>query len=175
MTVSASAVIVPVAEIETVVGEWRARLDRTAGWGVPAHITVLAPFLPPRRIGPAQLRTLAEAVRSVPRFDVVFARTSWFDEDVLWLAPEPDDGFRALTAAVWAAFPGCVPYGGAFTELVPHLTVAAHADPARMREVARMASARLPVPAAVHAAHLYQGHDAPGGWRAVAELALGPE
>jgi hypothetical protein len=173
MVASDSAVIVPVSEIEPMVKEFRGQLDRTAVWGVPAHVTVLAPFLPADRIGPGELRTLIEAVRSVARFDVTFRRLEWFGEDVLWLAPEPDDGFRALTTAVWSAFPDCLPYGGAFAELVPHLTVGAHAELNRMRDAAHATSARLPVKAAVRAAHLYQGHDAPGAWRTVAELPLG--
>jgi hypothetical protein len=35
----------------------------------------------------------------------------------------PDEGFRALTRAVWSAFPDFPPYGGAFTEIVQHLTI----------------------------------------------------
>ena len=48
---------------------------------------------------------------------------SWFGEDVLYLAPRPDGPFRALTRAVCAAFPGYLPYGGAFADTIPHLTV----------------------------------------------------
>jgi hypothetical protein len=36
---------VPLLEAEAVVGDLRARLDRSAGWGVPAHVTLLYPFL----------------------------------------------------------------------------------------------------------------------------------
>lgn len=99
-----SAVIVPVPEAEPAVGRLRLRLDRTAAWGVPAHVTVLTPFVSPDRIGPGELRKLGEAIRAVPRFDVIFRRTDWFGDDVVWLAPEPDDGFRALTVAVARRF-----------------------------------------------------------------------
>lgn len=172
-TASGSAVIVAIPEIEPVVAQFRSQLDRNAARGVPAHVTVLAPFLPPDRIGDRQLRQLAAAVQSVPRFDVTFRRIEWFRGDVLWLAPEPDDGFRALTATVSAAFPDCPPYGGAFTELIPHLTVGAYTELGRLRDAARVISPRLPVKAAVRAAHLYQGHDAPHTWQAVAKLPLG--
>ncbi len=173
MVASESAVIVPVAEAEPAVGKFRAQLDRTAAWGVPAHVTVLAPFVPPDRISPRELRRLREAVRAVPRFDVIFRRTEWFGADVVWLVPEPDDGFRALTAAVWSAFPDCPPYGGAFADVIPHLTVGARADLSRMRAAAQAMSARLPIKAAVRAAHLFHGFDAPGGWHRIAELPLG--
>lgn len=173
MVASESAVIVPVAETEPAVGKLRAQLDRTAAWGVPAHVTILAPFVPPDRIGPQELRKLREAVRTVTCFDVIFRRTEWFGDDVVWLAPEPDDGFRALTAVVCSTFPDCRPYGGAFADVIPHLTVGAHADLGRMRTAARAASARLPIKAAVRVAHLVQGSNAPGAWRMVAELPLG--
>lgn len=42
-----TAVIVPVPAAEALVGSHRRRLDRAAGWGVPAHVTVLYPFLHP--------------------------------------------------------------------------------------------------------------------------------
>jgi 2'-5' RNA ligase superfamily len=169
---SESAVIVPVPEAQSTVGTFRAQLDRTAGWGVPPHVTLLAPFLPPDRIGPGELRRLRAAIRTVPRFTVIFRRVAWFGDDVMWLAPEPNDGFRALTAVVWAAFPDHSPYGGAYAEVIPHLTIGAHADTARMRAAARAVSAQLPIATTVRAAHLFQGHDAPDAWHSVAELPL---
>jgi hypothetical protein len=54
-------------------------------------------------------------VGSVSVFECEFAATAWFGEEVVWLAPRPDERFRALTQAVSAAFPGYLPYGGAPT------------------------------------------------------------
>ena len=42
-----TAVVVPIPEAEGVVGPYRARLDHAAELGVPAHVTVIAPFAPP--------------------------------------------------------------------------------------------------------------------------------
>lgn len=64
-------------ETEPAVGSFRAELDRAAAWGVPAHVTVLYPFLPPHRIGLLELHRLSEAVRTVPRFQVTFQRVDW--------------------------------------------------------------------------------------------------
>jgi hypothetical protein len=36
-----TAVIIPVSSAEPVVAEHRRRLDPSASWGVPAHVTVL--------------------------------------------------------------------------------------------------------------------------------------
>ena len=170
---SESAVIVPVPEAEPAVGGFRASLDRTTAWGVPAHVTVIYPFLPPGRLGSREMERLRDAVRSVPRFEVSFSDVRWFDDTAVWLAPLPADGFRALIDAVWAAFPECPPYGGAFGASVPHLTIGADADLEAMSAAGRAVAARLPITAAVRAAHLFQGSDAPGAWRSVAELPLG--
>ena len=168
-----SAVIVPVPEAEPVVGEFRAALDRTTAWGVPAHVTVIYPFLPPERLDHREMERLRAAVRSVPHFEVSFSDVRWFDDTAVWLAPHPADGFRALIDTVWAAFPECPPYRGVFGASVPHLTVGADDDLGAMSAAGRAVAARLPITASVGAAHVFQGSDAPGAWRSVAELPLG--
>lgn len=103
--VSESAVLIPVPEAERVVSGHRDRLDRAAAWGVPAHVTVFYPFVAPPTITAATIAVLADAVRSISAFDCGFPATGWFGQEVLWLAPQSDEPFRALTQAVSAAFP----------------------------------------------------------------------
>jgi len=100
-----AAILVPIPEAEPVVGRYRAVLDQAAGRGVPAHVTVLYPFVPPEKITDAVISSASAAVASVGSFDCEFAGTKWFGQDVLWLAPEPDEPFRALTRAVRAPVP----------------------------------------------------------------------
>jgi 2'-5' RNA ligase len=102
--VTQSAVVVPVPAAEPAVGRHRARLDGAAAAGVPAHVTILYPFVPPDAITAETVAGLARAVGSIAAFDCTFRRMAWFGDQVLWLAPEPDGPFRALTAAVTAAF-----------------------------------------------------------------------
>ena len=120
---SESAVIVAVPEAQSVVGSFRTDLDRAALRGVPPHVTVLYPFLPPEQIDAGTRAALAEAVASTEAFDVVLARVGWFGDTVVWLAPEPDGPFRALTQAVHHRFPQCPPYGGVHSDSIPHLTI----------------------------------------------------
>ncbi len=169
-----SAVVVPVEAVEHVVGEHRRRLDPSAPWGVPAHVTVLVPFVPPAAIDDAVLARLGAALATVEAFDCVFAGCAWFDDRVLWLAPEPAAPFRALTAAVVAAFPDHPPYGGAFDDVVPHLTVGERprATLADLRTAQAAVAPRLPVHARVDRVLLMTGsHDA-DSWRTVHEFAL---
>jgi 2'-5' RNA ligase len=168
-----TALIVPVPEAEPAVGRVRAALDRSAGWGVPAHVTVLFPFLPPERVTDEVVAAVGEVVASVPRFEVTFARVDWFGTDAVWLAPEPDDGFRALTGAVWRRFPETPPYGGIHDDVIPHLTIG-HGHPLRvLRAAAEEVSGRLPVTATVDRVLLIAGSTGPGSWRTLHELALG--
>ena len=65
----------------------RERLDSSAPLGVPAHITVLYPFLPPGAIGPPVLGELERLFAAAGRFRFRLGRTAWFGPEVLWLAP----------------------------------------------------------------------------------------
>jgi 2'-5' RNA ligase len=170
-----TAVIVPVPAAERAVDPHRARLDRAAGWGVPAHVTVLYPFLSPEALSDDALGRLGTAIASEPEFDATFTETGWFGSDVLWLGPHPAEPFRRLTLAVWRAFPDRPPYGGAFDEIHPHVTVAersmgAAGDLERAEDDVRP---RLPFAQHVDHALLIAGTDAPRSWRTVQRLPLG--
>jgi 2'-5' RNA ligase len=176
MTLTAqSGILVPVPEAESVVGPLRARLDRAAGWGVPPHVTVLYPFVPPQEISTAVIEAAARAVASVPAFSCEFARTCWFGEDVVWLAPDPVAAFRELTSAVHAAFPRFPPYSGEYADVTPHLTIGArpHGSADALRAAEAAVRPALPVRTFVKCAWLMTGTQAPGSWRAIAELPLG--
>ncbi|GAA3816776.1 2'-5' RNA ligase family protein [Cellulomonas soli] len=170
-----TAVIVPVPAAEGVVGRHRARLDRAAGWGVPAHITVLYPFLPPDELGPVALDRLGAAIASEPEFDATFAAPGWFGSDVLWLGPHPAEPFRRLTLAVWRAFPDRPPYGGAFDEIHPHVTVAERpmGAPGDLERAEDDVRPHLPFAQHVDHALLIAGTDAPRSWRTVQRMPLG--
>ena len=167
-----SALIVPVGAAESVVGGFRADLDPAAALGVPAHVTVIAPFAPPRLIDGNLLAALAEAVRTVSAFDAVFAQVAWFADTVVWLAPEPSAPFRELTERVWARFPDYPPYGGIYNDIVPHLTIGENSSLNDMRAAAQVIERSLPITARVDRVALIQGSAAAASWRTVAELPL---
>ncbi len=169
-----TAVIVPVASAEPVVGEHRRRLDPAASWGVPAHVTVLYPFVPPHELDDAVVVRLGAVLAGTTAFDCAFARCSWFGDRVLWLAPEPAEPFRDLTTALVAAFPGHLPYGGAFDDVVPHLTVGERpwASLADLRTAEAAVAARLPVGARVDRVLLVTGAREVDSWHTVHEFAL---
>jgi 2'-5' RNA ligase len=168
-----SALVVAVPEAEPVVAAHRAALDASAAHGVPAHVTVLFPFLAPDRLDDAVLATVAGIVGSVPAFDVVLARVAWFGDRVVWLAPEPAAPFRALSSALWHRFPEAPPYRGEHTDLVPHLTIGHDAPRKQLDAAAEAVAAHLPIAARVETVRLIARDGATEPWRTLRELPLG--
>ena len=174
MEASHSALIVTIPEAEPVVAPHRDLFDRAASWGVPAHVTVLFPFLPPEEIDQQVLDTLGRAAATVPAFFVALERLGWFGERVVWLAPSPAQPFQQLTAAVTARFPGVRPYDGAFDEVVPHLTLG-HDHPVDVLKAAGEAVLpQLPIRGRVDTLRLITGRREPGeSWLTRALFPLG--
>lgn len=139
---------------DAVVQGWRAEHDAAAARGVPAHVTVLFPFLPAERITDHDLSELRAIFAAQQAFEVKFGSCGRFP-DLLYLAPEPAEPFRALTRAVTARWPEAPPYGGAYDEVVPHLTVANGVDGAAMDAVEAELSPRLPVRERVEQVELF--------------------
>ena len=170
-----TALVVPVPAADTVVDEFRRDLDGAAAWGVPAHVTVLFPFVAPAAVDEALVRGLTAALGTVPAFDCRLVAPRWFGDDVLWLDPEPAAPFVRLTRAVWEAFPAHPPYGGAHGEVVPHLTIGERrlADLAALQHAERVLRPRLPVAARVDHVLLIAGAPAPASWRVLRRFDLG--
>ena len=168
-----SALIVAVPEAEPAVAALRSRYDTSAAWGVPAHITLLYPFLPPGAITVDVLSTIQQTVWAVPRFELTLGRVAWFGDKVVWLAPHPDQPLRTLTAGLSKTF-RILPYGGEHRDVIPHLTVADQQPLAILRRAATEVQTHLPIRAAVHTVRLITGRPEPGRpWQTMTEFTLG--
>lgn len=127
-TMPISAFIVRVPAAENLVDGLRRRYDPTFALGVPAHLSVLVPFMDPADIGPAELDSACLALSGICAFDFALQAIGRFPETT-YLAPSPAAPFVALTEALARAFPAYPPYGGAHREVIPHLSVS-HGDAA---------------------------------------------
>jgi 2'-5' RNA ligase len=174
MPTGETALVVAVPEAEPAVAAHRAALDAgAAAAGMPAHVTVLFPFLPLERLDDDALAAVARIVASVPAFDVALTRVAWFGDRVVWLAPEPAEPFRALTLAVWRRFPEAPPYANEHTDVVPHLTIGSGAPVDRLAAAAAAVARHLPIAARTEAVHLIARPGGTGRWRTWRELPLG--
>ena len=119
---SSSGLVLLVPALEPKIDDLRARHDPAARQGMPAHITVLYPFMDPVKIGPTQRNRLAEVIRGFQPFDLTFQRIGRFPE-ALWIQPDPTEAIIAMVQAIVAAFPDYPPYRGQFETVIPHVTV----------------------------------------------------
>ena len=142
-TVTRSAVVVVVAEAEPLVGTHRLVHDPMAARGVPAHVTILHPFR--AVVDDATAYAVAAIAARIDSFDAIFASVGRFPGDVVYLSPEPLERFTQMTDVFVQAFPDCPPYGGAFPDPHPHLTIGSGLDSATADSLERTMSRGLPI------------------------------
>jgi 2'-5' RNA ligase len=96
----------------------------SASVGVPAHATLLHPFIEPEGLGPSVRRRLREVAEDHRPFDYRLSRqAAW--PDAIYVAVDPVEPFVHLHRDLQAAFPDWPIYGaGSDFEFEPHITVA---------------------------------------------------
>jgi 2'-5' RNA ligase len=173
VTSTGSCLIIEVPAAEPVVRPHRERLDASARLGIPAHITVLAPFMTRETADATALAELKRLLAETSRFRFRLDRTSWFGDDVLWLAPHDDHPFRALTQRIFQAFPAFPPFEGRFDDVVPHLTIG-HGRPLNdLRTAENSVQARLPIDGHADAVTWITQQSAEAHWVKAATFRLG--
>lgn len=165
-----SAVLIPVPEAEPLVGDLRSEHDPSAAVGVPAHVTLLYPFLAPDEIDGSTVEALGDVFATTARFRFALWVARWFEDGLLFLEPDPAEPFVRLTRRLVRRFPQYPPYAGtvALDELVPHLTVAMRGT----EELERLLSPALPIESVAAEAHLMQS-DPSGRWSIRERFPLG--
>ena len=165
-----SAIIVPVA-VPVTIARLRERMDPSAAQGVPAHVTLLYPFMPVEGLDDEVRRKIARIVSAEPQFSVSFNGIARFP-NVVYLPPDPADPFRRMTAALAAEFPDYPPYQGAYETVIPHLTVAQDVADDYYAAAEHALPAALPVRHIVREAWLI-GHLPEQPWHTLWRLPLG--
>jgi 2'-5' RNA ligase len=121
-----TGIIIAVREAEALVRSRMLRVTpelRPRDDSLVAHVTLLAPFHPETDIDDAVLDQLAGFFAELTPFDFELTEVCEFPGGITYLAPEPASTFRLLTQELHREFPEFPPYGGAFDDIVPHLTV----------------------------------------------------
>ena len=157
---AATALVILVPELEPLLGRWRATFTGDGAAGMPPHVTLLYPFADDAEVG-AHVADVKRVLATAAPFEAEFAEVRRWP-DVLYLAPEPPEPFVALVERLLETFPQYPPYGGAYDEIVPHLTVA-HGDDARFDEIAAQLVPVLPVRVRVERGWLMS--EAAGKWQ----------
>jgi hypothetical protein len=166
-----TSLIAPVPEAQRLVGCWRDPLDPWADQGIPAHITVAAPFLPLGGITQEVLQHLRILAAGHERPRVVFDRVQHLPGAVS-LLPADDRDLTALTSGLTAAWPVVHAALRTGSKRPYHLTAACSDDQRIFTEIAADLRPMLPITVRLDCLHLV-AHDA-RVVRTVAELRIGP-
>jgi 2'-5' RNA ligase len=143
-----------------------------AAYGIPAHITLLYPFVDPGALDPTVRKRLVDVAAA--HRPIAFSLTAIADwPDTTYLVVEPADPFARLQADLQAAFPAHPIYGRADPafEFVPHVTLA-EGDPSRPERLIPPRAA-LALPVSRRAGHLEVITTSGSPSRTIWQLALG--
>ncbi|HEV8054228.1 MAG: 2'-5' RNA ligase family protein [Chloroflexi bacterium] len=168
-----TALVIPVPAADPLVGGWRDRFDPSARAGIPAHITILYPFLDASTVDDRVISELRAQFSRENPISFALVAVKHFVPSVLYLEPRPSQPFSRLTMEVWSLYPDHPPYGGRFRNVVPHLTIGEGPHESQYDEIERQLKGSLPVGAVADRVVLME-QEAPGGrWRTRAEFLLG--
>lgn len=169
-----SALLVTVPEAGRSIEHWRERTcSDKPSIGIPAHVTLLFPFVPAHEIDDGLIAELSALFREFESFDFELREARRWPE-MSYLAPEPPEPFVDLTEAIVARYPDYPPYEGVFDSIVPHVTVA-HGDTALLDQAESDVLESLPIAVAVREVVLLE-EVVPdwGRWQTRARFALNP-
>jgi 2'-5' RNA ligase len=165
-----TALIIEVPEAEPFVREWRLRYDN-ASIGIPAHVTLLFPFVAAEHFDDVLLDELRRLFAEQDAFSFALTRLDEFPDETVWLEPEPSEPFRRLTEAIAARYPDYPPYEGIHDEVIPHLTVTS-GDASLRTQLEPLLAPHVPIAARADDVTLLVEDEA-GYWRAGTQFPLG--
>lgn len=143
--------------------------------GLPAHLTVLYPFVPAPDLDGAVLGTCARLVQGLAPIPVRFARCR-ARPGLVYLAPEPPEQVQHLLGSVWATWPDLPPYGGRHADAAAHVTIALGGDDAEHAAVVRLVEPHLPIMVELTELYVAVTNDPgtnPTGWQIRSRIAFG--
>jgi 2'-5' RNA ligase superfamily len=159
-----TAIVVPVEGAELLLAAAATVFGFDRPSGVPAHVTLLYPFVDAERLVVGHAHEAQRALSDVQPFECSFSSIGRFDDPpvAIYLEPKPVEQFSAMIEALIAAFPKFPPYGGAVDEVVPHLTIVETADRNLWAEIEEWVRPQLPVRTSVQGFSIYAQSDT--GW-----------
>jgi 2'-5' RNA ligase len=176
-----SVVLVPALGTGQLVQRLRIEHDPSAAAGVPPHLTLMFPFIPPPDLSVQNIDALEQLINRAEPFDFTLTRVSEFEQGVVYLVPEPAAPFVSLTLEIGRQF-GLRPFGGEFGENpVAHLTVANQAAPSTRKQIADTLRPVLPISLRAVEAWLMTGSNVRvrsatadvRGWKLLRQMRLG--
>jgi 2'-5' RNA ligase len=164
-----SAVLVPALAVGQLVRDLRMQYTPSARAGVPPHVTLMIPFVPPLDLTDAAIDALTMLMSRTRAFDCSLTQVNQFDGGVVYLEPEPAEPFARLTREISRQF-GVRLYRGDFGDRpVVHLTVAILESAATRQQVVTQLNDLVPIDLRAEEAWLMVGSNA-SGWNVVRQM-----
>jgi len=164
-----SVVLVPAIDAGQLVWDLRKQHDPSAAAGIPPHVTLMFPFIPPCDLTDPIIDTLEALISQTTAFEFLLTRVRQFEQGVVYLVPEPAAPFARLTTEIGSRF-GVLPFGGAFgDEPVPHLTVAIVESGSKRERLIDQLVPRLPITLRAEEAWLMVGTNS-SSWKVVRQM-----
>jgi 2'-5' RNA ligase len=143
--------------------------DPSGAAGVPPHITLMFPFLPPAALTDRAIEILQNLIRGTPPFQFSLTRVNQFEQGVVYLEPDPAGPFVELTRKISHEF-GILPFGGEFgDEPVAHLTVGIDPSTHTRQQLLDQLQPVVPIVIMANEAWLMVGSNA-GAWKTVRRM-----
>jgi hypothetical protein len=122
-----TGLVVPVPTADALLGLVESRHPGTVREGVPAHVSLLYPFVAAAELDEQVIRALSELVVGHEPMPVEFAEC-YRRGGFVALRPDPIERLTELTRKACERWPDLVPYEGLYGDVEPHVTVALRAS-----------------------------------------------
>lgn len=148
-----TGLVVPVPAANALLAAVGAQYPGTVREGVPAHVSLLYPFVAAAELDEQVADALGELLAEQTPMPVQFAECYRHDGFVA-LRPDPIDGLHELVKKTRHRWPDVVPYEGVYGDVEPHLTVAMRCSEETALAIEQEVTAQLPISAELREAWL---------------------
>ncbi len=122
-----TGLVIPVPTADALLASVGARYPGTVREGVPAHVSLLYPFVPAADLDERVPSALGELFDKQVPMRVEFVEC-YRRGGFVALRPDPIDGLVELLSKTHRRWPDVVPYEGLYGDVEPHVTVALRAS-----------------------------------------------
>lgn len=141
-----TALVIPVPAADALLGSVENRHPGTVRAGVPAHVSLLWPFVGAAELDERVTEGLSELVAGHGPMPVEFGEC-YRRGGFIALRPDPIEGLTELTRRTHDRWPALLPYEGRYGDVEPHLTIATRASEETAVTIEQEVSEQLPISA----------------------------
>lgn len=139
-----TGLVIPVSAADALLASVKARYPGAVREGVPAHVSLLYPFVAVAELDERVTIGLGELLVEQTPMRVQFAEC-YRRGGFVALRPDPIGGLQDLVSEARRRWPDVVPYEGIYDDVEPHLTVALRCSEETAVTIEQEVTAELPI------------------------------